>query len=229
MAKQLGDLGNITPPAVDADVLWVRQSGVDLKATWEQLQDSIREATDVLKGLMSAADKATFDAATADLIPDSLMKRDASGRAKVEPPADYDDIARMDSAWSWSDSGGGFRRFMFDVTSDQTSVLLTSMPAGPAAARSSLMALMGLSAHITDSGSSYLRYLRMLAIQGTNGGSGWATPTQSVIDTGGGSVTVSLTYNAGTEMFDVFASVAGAVERRYAGWIDAGLIINPNP
>ncbi|WP_124113875.1 tail fiber protein [Paenibacillus xylanexedens] len=45
-------------------------------------------------GFMSAADKLKSDASTSAATPDTLMQRDAEGRAKVAAPAAADDIAR---------------------------------------------------------------------------------------------------------------------------------------
>lgn len=45
-------------------------------------------------GFMSAADKLLVDARTSTATPDTLMQRDAAGRAKVAAPAAADDIAR---------------------------------------------------------------------------------------------------------------------------------------
>lgn len=45
-------------------------------------------------GFMSAADKLLVDARTSAATPDTLMQRDAAGRAKVAAPAATDDIAR---------------------------------------------------------------------------------------------------------------------------------------
>lgn len=45
-------------------------------------------------GFMSAADKLKMDASTSAATPDTLMQRDAAGRAKVAAPAAADDIAR---------------------------------------------------------------------------------------------------------------------------------------
>lgn len=50
-------------------------------------------ATGSVAGFMSAADKTTFDAATSAATASTLMKRDASGRAKVAAPSASTDIA----------------------------------------------------------------------------------------------------------------------------------------
>lgn len=51
-------------------------------------------ATGSAAGFMSAADKLKSDASTSAATPDTLMQRDAAGRAKVTAPAAADDIAR---------------------------------------------------------------------------------------------------------------------------------------
>jgi hypothetical protein len=55
--------------------------------------DPIPNATPMEGGLMSGTDKAKLDAATSAATPNTIVQRDANGRAKVAAPAASDDIA----------------------------------------------------------------------------------------------------------------------------------------
>jgi hypothetical protein len=76
----------------------LRGTGTGASA-WGTLPD----ATTSDSGLMSAADKAKLDNATASATAGTLMQRDGNGRAKVADPSAADDIATK----SYVDSSGG--------------------------------------------------------------------------------------------------------------------------
>lgn len=65
----------------------------DRMAFWDNKADGTL-ATQATKGMMSPEDKAKLDKSTNGMTPDTLMLRDAGGRAKVAAPSAANDIAR---------------------------------------------------------------------------------------------------------------------------------------
>ncbi|OPG98612.1 hypothetical protein B2I21_09735 [Chryseobacterium mucoviscidosis] len=72
----------------------IAAAAADLAAHKQRGADEHPTAKGNAAGFMSAADKLLMDARTNAATPDTLMQRDAEGRAKVAAPAVADDIAR---------------------------------------------------------------------------------------------------------------------------------------
>ncbi|OMF04046.1 hypothetical protein BK129_18985 [Paenibacillus amylolyticus] len=72
----------------------IAAAAADLAAHKARGADEHPTAKGNAAGFMSAADKLKSDASTSAATPDTLMQRDAAGRAKVASPAAADDIAR---------------------------------------------------------------------------------------------------------------------------------------
>lgn len=72
----------------------IAAAAADLAAHKARGADEHPTAKGNAAGFMSAADKLKSDASTSAATPDTLMQRDAAGRAKVAAPAATDDIAR---------------------------------------------------------------------------------------------------------------------------------------
>ncbi|WP_127539397.1 hypothetical protein [Paenibacillus illinoisensis] len=72
----------------------IASAAASLTAHKQRGADEHPAASGNAAGFMSAADKKKSDASTSAATPDTLMQRDAEGRAKVAAPAAADDIAR---------------------------------------------------------------------------------------------------------------------------------------
>lgn len=83
-----------THPAENIIESPARRFASDTKiAYWDNKADG-NLATQTAKGMMSPEDKAKLDKSTNGMTPDTLMLRDAGGRAKVAAPSAANDIAR---------------------------------------------------------------------------------------------------------------------------------------
>ncbi|WP_336759449.1 hypothetical protein [Paenibacillus sp. USHLN196] len=77
-----------------AEAAAIAAASADLAAHKARGADEHPTAKGNAAGFMSAADKLKSDASTSAATPDTLMQRDAVGRAKVTAPVEADDIAR---------------------------------------------------------------------------------------------------------------------------------------